>query len=147
MTTDLTTRIAELTAAIEELLSGDELTATVAAGAAEASCWLLAEQSNDAAYTAFRAHIARNDPARVLRRVAATRSLVAAIQAEQHDWNPLEEYYSCSQARENTGTLGLEIGPPGSGCSDPDRKGDPCDCGRNHRVARLLGIIASEWEA
>ena len=43
-------------------------------------------------------HIARNDPARVLRRVAVTRELVAAILAEPHDWIPGDEYYSCSQA-------------------------------------------------
>ena len=141
MTTDLTTRIAELTAAIEARLSGDELTATVAAGAAEASCWLLAEQSNDAAYTAFRAHIARNDPARILRRVAATRSLIAAILAEHHDWNAADEFYSCSQAKDL-----YEGGEPGSACADPDRAGQPCDCGRDQRVERLLGIIASEWE-
>lgn len=90
-------------------------------------------------------HIARQDPASTLRRVKATRDLVAAIIAEPHDWNPLDEYYSCSQARENTGTLGLEVGAPGSGCSDPDRAGQPCDCGRDQRVARLLGMIAAQW--
>ena len=60
-------------------------------------------------------HIARNDPARVLRRVKATRSLVAAILEERHDWH--------------------KHGP-----------GFPCCCGRDANVARLLGIIASEWE-
>lgn len=72
---------------------------------------------------------------------------MAAVLAEQHDYNPLDEYYSCSQAREGQGTIAGPTGEPGSGCSDPDRKGQPCDCGRDARVARLLGIIASEREA
>jgi hypothetical protein len=86
-------------------------------------------------------HIARNDPARVLRRVKATRDLVAAILSEPHDWNVEDEFYSCSQAVQWPGP-----GEPGSGCSDPERAGKPCDCGRDARVARLLGIIAGEWE-
>jgi hypothetical protein len=89
-------------------------------------------------------HIARNDPARVLRRVKATRELVAAILAEPHDWIPGDEWYSCSQAEDPDPAPGE--GGPGSGCHDPDRAGDPCDCGRDQRVARLLGIIAGEWE-
>ncbi len=90
-------------------------------------------------------HIARNDPARVLRRVAVTRELVAAILAEPHDWNPGDEFYSCSQAIDPYG-LNHDDREPGSACTDPDRAGKPCDCGRDQRVARLLGIIASEWE-
>lgn len=90
-----------------------------------------------------RAHIIRHDPARVLRRVRATRDLVAAILAEKHDYVPGDEFYSCSQAVDpHPG----ESGEPGPGCSDPERAGKPCDCGRDARAARLLGIIASEWE-
>ena len=86
-------------------------------------------------------HIARHDPARVLRRVKATRDLVAVILAERHDYNDGDEFYSCSQAVEHgTG------GEPGSGCANDERAGRPCDCGRDARVARLLGIIASEWQ-
>jgi Family of unknown function (DUF6221) len=87
------------------------------------------------------AHIVRNAPDRVLRRVRATRDLVAAILAERHDYNDGDEFYSCSQAAE-PGT----DGEPGSGCANDERAGKPCDCGRDMRVARLLGIIASEWE-
>jgi hypothetical protein len=90
-------------------------------------------------------HIARHDPARVLRRVKATRELVAAIIAEPHDWIPGDEFYSCSQAVE-LNPVPESPGVPGSGCTDPDRAGQPCDCGRDQRVARLLGIIAGEWE-
>ena len=90
---------------------------------------------------AVAAHIVRNDPARRLRRVRATRDLVAAILAERHDYNDGDEFYSCSQAAE-PGT----DGEPGSGCANDERAGKPCDCGRDMRVARLLGIIASEWE-
>jgi len=94
-------------------------------------------------------HIARNDPARVLRRVKATRDLVAEILAEPHYYDDREGgFFSCSQAvypepwrLDETDDPG-----PGSGCSNEDRAGKPCDCGRDARVARLLGIIASEWE-
>jgi hypothetical protein len=87
-------------------------------------------------------HIARQDPARTLRRVKATRDLVAVILSEPHDWNVEDEFYSCSQA-----VQWPDPGEPGSGCSDPERAGKPCDCGRDARVTRLLSIIASEWEA
>jgi hypothetical protein len=90
-------------------------------------------------------HITRNDPARVLRRVKAARDLVAAILAERHAVIPGDEFYSCSQAADPDPAPGE--GGPGSGCWDDERAGKPCDCGRDMRVARLLGIIASEWEA
>lgn len=86
-------------------------------------------------------HIARNDPARALRRVKATRNLVAEILAERHQY--VEDcWYSCSQATEP----GEDDAEPGSACCDDTRAGKPCDCGRDARVARMLGIIASEWE-
>lgn len=72
--------------------------------------------------------IARNDPARALRRVKARREEVAAVLAEEH-YDNQNSYYLCSQAE---------------GCSDWDRKGKPCDCGRDQRVARMLDIIAGE---
>ena len=55
--------------------------------------------------------------------------------------NAADEFYSCAQAKDL-----YEGGEPGSACTDPDRAREPCDCGRDARVARLLGIIASEWE-
>jgi len=161
MTADAATRIAELAMVIWANLNDAERVAVEAAGPVEGDAhWYITRQGTlDSRATSGDTSVgcpdgchpsdaqnARNDPAHVLRRVAATRSLVAAILAEPHDWNPLDEYYSCSQARENTGTVGLEVGPPGSGCSDPDRAGQPCDCGRDQRVERLLSIIASEWE-
>lgn len=94
------------------------------------------------------AHIARNDPARRLRDVKATRDLVAAILAEGH-YHAEAPYYSCSQAREHEGMIADIVGPPGppgSACWDKDRAGKPCDCGRDAEVVRMLGIIAQEWE-
>jgi hypothetical protein len=95
---------------------------------------------------AVAAHIVRNDPARRLRDVKATRDLVAEILTEGHYYAEVG-YYSCSQAREGFGLASGLTGPPGSGCSDPERAGQPCDCGRDWQVARLLGIIAREWES
>ncbi len=131
MTTDLTT----LAAQIEERLTEDETTAA-AAGDSSGGDWFTAQGGLDMdpdeqnvmyagpstlgypglweypvaekLTTGTAEHIARNDPARVLRRVAVTRELVAAILAEPHD-----------SARNPAG---------------------------HQRVARLLGIIASEWE-
>jgi len=88
-----------------------------------------------------RDHIIRNDPARTLRRVKATRALAAEILAEGHLYVDGDPWFSCSQATEPG-----EEGEPGSACADDERRGKPCDCGRDSRVARLLGIIASEWE-
>ena len=125
MTTDLTT----LAAQIEERLTEDETTAHAATETAGqwfqpgpgAGEWTLRNNraivESPAGIIVFDegcptdaqgAHIARNDPAGVLRRVAVTRELVAAILAEPHD-----------PARNPAG---------------------------HQRVARLLGIIATEWE-
>jgi hypothetical protein len=86
-------------------------------------------------------HAARHDPARVLRDVSQTRSLVAEILSWPHDYNDSDPYYSCSQAVEP----GDDTAPPGSGCTN-ENAGNPCDCGRDARVLRLLKIIAGRWE-
>ena len=90
-------------------------------------------------------HIARHDPARILREVRAKRDLIAAIVAEPHDWVAGDEFYSCSQAVDYAG-LNHESREPGSACTDPDRAGKPCDCGRDARVERLLRILAGAYE-
>lgn len=89
-------------------------------------------------------HIARHDPARELREVAAKRDLIAAILAEPHAYIPGDEFYSCAQAEDPDPAPGE--GGPGSGCSDPDRAGGPCDCGRDARAERLLRILAGIYE-
>jgi hypothetical protein len=91
------------------------------------------------------AHIIRHDPGRELRKVKAMRDLIAAILAEPHDWVAGDEFYSCSQAVDYAG-LNHESREPGSACTDPDRAGQPCDCGRDARVERLLRIIAGVYE-
>jgi Family of unknown function (DUF6221) len=63
------------------------------------------------------AHVALNDPASVLRDVSQTRSLVAEILSFQHARN------ECARVR----------------CQ-------PCDCGRDTRVLRMLKIIAGRWQ-
>jgi len=82
--------------------------------------------------------------ARVLREVESKRALITAITAEPHEYIPGDEFYSCSQAVDP-----YEDDPaeryPGSGCSDPDRAGQPCDCGRDARAERLLHILAAVY--
>ena len=160
---DLTATVAELTALIEARLAEDETTALATINVNDRARMIMGTppprwvpdgsgiRSEDGivrvghTWAPERAHIIRNDPARTLRRVKATRDLVAAITAEQHYTDEVG-YYSCSQAQEGTGLVGGPTGPPGSGCSDPERSGQPCDCGRDARVAGLLSIIAGEWE-
>lgn len=101
-----------------------------------------AQVSNKTRFRQNARHIARQDPARTLRDVAAKRELIAAALAERHDWNAGDEYYSCSQAVDYTDPAA----EPGSACSDPDRRGQPCDCGRDARVERLLRILAGIYE-
>ena len=80
------------------------------------------------------------DHARALRAIAATRKLVAEITAMRHEYIEGDSWFSCSQAVSDFGD-----GEPGSGCSNDQRAGKPCDCGRDARVARLLGIVAERW--
>jgi hypothetical protein len=158
--TDLTARVAELAASIEANLAEDEAIALAPFGDDEtARSWIsdkggypdalpLVEDGwhrvivyGRATTPAVAAHVARNDPVRRLRDVKAARDLVAAILAERHDYNDGDPWFSCSQA-----TVPGDDGEPGSGCANDERAGKPCDCGRDARVARLLGIIATEWE-
>jgi hypothetical protein len=151
---DLTARVAGLAAAIEAHLAEDEI---VAQAAAHRGAWwrqvdpgrfpgqietgqavVVYDEGEPTGEQA--AHIARNDPARAFRRIKVTRDLAAGIMAEQHEYIEGDSWFSCSQAASEPG------GEPGSGCSNDERAGKPCDCGRDARVARLLGIIASEWE-
>ena len=87
------------------------------------------------------AHIVRHDPASTLRESATMRELIATILKEAHEYIPGDEFYSCSQAVDPYS----DDKEPGSGCTDDDRRGDPCDCGRDLRVERLLRIIATRW--
>lgn len=167
MSTDLASRIAETAAFIEAQLAEDEQVALATIGINDrarmkngepAPRWVASDDSSDIrsndrygilrvrhTWARERDHIIRHDPARALRHVKAVRDLVAVILGEQH-YSADVDYYSCSQAQEGAGMVGGPTGPPGSGCSDPDRAGKPCDCGRDERVARMLGIIASEWK-
>jgi hypothetical protein len=161
---DLTARVAGLAAAIEASLTEDEAAALATIGINERASMLRGQppprwvpepdgsgiRSEDRygilrvkhTWASERAHIIRNDPARVLRRVKATRDLVAAILAEGHQYVDGDPWFSCSQAAEP----GEDDSEPGSACADDERRGKPCDCGRDSRVARLLAIIATEWE-
>ena len=153
--------IAALTAALTAGLAKDEAVADEAQRAA-ASPWLASNSLllikdrdgvfdtevaavSDYRYDDVLIHAARNDPARKFRDVRAGRDLLAAILAERHDWVAGDEFYSCSQAVDYAG-LNHESREPGSACSDPDRAGQPCDCGRDARVERLLGILAGVYE-
>jgi Family of unknown function (DUF6221) len=88
------------------------------------------------------AHIIRHDPASTLRAVASTRDLVAQILAIPHSYVDGDTWFSCSQAVE-PGEPGAE---PGSACADDNRRGQPCDCGRDAKVRRMLTTVAARWD-
>lgn len=153
---DPTARTAELAELIEKQLIEDEAWAKTALETSGTGEWQPGPGFTviDSREVCLRAtdgataiHAARQNPARTLRRVKAARDLVAEILAEGHHYDE-SDYYCCSQAREAIydGWTQTGEGPPGSACSDPERSGKPCDCGRDARVARRLGIIASERE-
>jgi len=139
---DRAAAITALTATLTSGLDEDEAAAKAAAGEVweYRDSWVWAESFEvadvfgipDTDETGI--HIARHDPSRTLRDVQAKRDLAAAILREPHTFIPGDEYYSCSQAVD------------GSGCSDPDRAGQPCDCGRDARVERLLRILVGVYE-
>jgi uncharacterized protein DUF6221 len=143
VSTDLTARVAELAASVEGQLALDEATARAAIWDEDApwpgrweadgdwalktyNGWVLAASAAGEFAPGLLPHVARNDPARVLRRVKAVRDLLAEILAEPHRDVEGDGDLSCWQSL-----------IPGE---------SRCDCGRDARVAGLLGIIASEWE-
>jgi len=69
-----------LTAFLNARLDEDEVAANAAAGATEGTDWIPLAPSPDTPYRAFRHHIARHDPARVLREVEARRAILAEAQ-------------------------------------------------------------------
>ena len=74
------------------------------------------------------AHIAANDPADTIARCAAELAELDAIEAIPHQRVIDDEWFSCSQARDEYGALS---------CYNDDRKGGPCDCGRDAFVDRM----------
>lgn len=161
-TDDRAAAIATLTAQLNAGLAEDEETAKAAMDTGGSGAWQpghRAEMTSGDQFIAFDSrevraaaadedairHIARNDPASTLRRVRAGQDLLAAILGERHDYNPSDEYYSCSQAVGEDPDPNVSLAR-GSGCSDPGRAGQPCDCGRDARVERLLRILAGVYE-
>jgi hypothetical protein len=88
------------------------------------------------AETATAGHIALHDPASVLRRVAADRALLADLQGERHLVVDGDCWYTCTAATED--------GDGGENCDD-ERRGNPCDCGRDTRVERRVLLLAEAW--
>lgn len=82
------------------------------------------------------AHIVRNGPAAVLRRIAADRKLLDDLLAERHHVNEGDCWYTCAAATEEA---------DGGETCDDKRRGKPCDCGRDMRVARRVRLLAEAW--
>jgi hypothetical protein len=72
------------------------------------------------------------EPARVLREIDAKRQLLADLSAEQHEVVD-DCWYTCAAATDER---------DGGETCDDTRRGGPCDCGRDKRVARRLRLFA-----
>lgn len=78
-------------------------------------------------------HIARHDPARVLREIQAKRHLLDDLLAETH--KVVDDcWYTCAAATDDR--------DGGESCDDT-RAGGPCDCGRDARVRGRLALLAA----
>lgn len=74
-------------------------------------------------------HIARHDPAAVLRRIAADRKLLDDLLTEKHHVLAEDSWYRCS-ASNRAGDRGNEA---------------KCNCGRNERVQRRVRLLAEAY--
>ncbi|MGW2861935.1 DUF6221 family protein [Streptomyces sp. NPDC001205] len=75
------------------------------------------------------------DPDAVLCRIAADRKLLDDLLAETHD--VVEDcWYTCAAATEEA---------DGGETCDDNRRGKPCDCGRDARVTRRVQLLAEAW--
>lgn len=90
-------------------------------------------------------HIARHDPARVLREVTAKRAILAEILSWEHAYVDGDSWLSCAQATSPSWGGDSEDAEPGSGCADEDRAGGPCDCGLDRRRATMLHVLAAPY--
>lgn len=84
-------------------------------------------------------HIARHDPARVLREVEAKRRIIAEVERWVHFYLDDDSWYSCGLA------IGYDETEPGSGCDDEDRRGQ-CDCGLDARRLCVLAPLATVYD-
>lgn len=84
-------------------------------------------------------HIALNDPRTVLARVEADRQVLAEIATWKHDYHDDDTWYSCALAE----STWADDRSPGSGCSDDDRSGGPCDCGLDRRRGVIVRALLS----
>lgn len=90
----------------------------------------------DAVLTRWRSDVGPCDcgvPAGVLAEVEATRALLADLLEERHDVNEGDPWYTCIAATEEA--------DGGESCDD-ERRGGPCDCGRDLRLTRRLRLLA-----
>lgn len=83
-------------------------------------------------------HIVRHDPARMLRRIAAIRAILDAVETWKHDYNDMDTWYSCP----------LSVDPyyGGSGCSN-DYAGNECDCGLEGRLDAILNPLLAAYSS
>lgn len=78
-------------------------------------------------------HIARWDPVRVLAECESKRALIAETIATRHLVVAGDCWFTCPAATQER---------EGETCCNDDRRGDPCDCGRDWKVDRLLRLLA-----
>jgi Family of unknown function (DUF6221) len=103
--------------------------------------WIGAENAdNGLCATNIGVHL---DPERALAEAEFKRAMLAEVASMRHRYVDGDSFYSCPQAVSPWPDDG---GEPGSGCSDDDLAGAPCDCGRDQRAARMLGAMAEVFK-
>lgn len=142
--TDLHPELARLLAQLDE----DDATAnaTLWEGSGNRADWTLAASATvDVGTDDFNTndrtianHIVRHRPAAALKRVTATRALLADILAERHHVNDGDCWYTCRAA--------IEDRDGGITCDD-DERGKTCNCGRNERIQRRIRILTEGWDS
>lgn len=114
-------------------------------GAVPAATWVIDDQQMGVGQVHgdfVAAHIARHDPARVLRDVVAKRAILAEVASWRHDYVDGDSWLSCAQAVDPHD----EEGVSGSGCADDARRGGPCECGLERRRNAILYPLARPYD-
>lgn len=81
-------------------------------------------------------HIALHDPRDVIARCESELQELDVLESIPHMRVEGDEWFSCGQARDEDGKLS---------CHNEERIGQPCDCGRDAYVSRMLRIKASGY--
>jgi hypothetical protein len=79
-----------------------------------------------------------------LQEIAGKRQILAVVAGMRHLYVDGDCWYSCARAVRDPAWDADDL-VPGSGCCDDDRRGGPCDCGRDSLAEAILAPLAAAW--